>query len=328
MAAARPLAALFAANTGGHLLELLALSDRLPLPPFAEALWVTFDEPQSRSLLAGREVLYVRHAGPRQAGPATVNALHAAALLGRRRFTHAFSTGSSIALSFLPLAALSGAEAHYIESATRLAGPSLTGRILQGTPGVRLSCQSELWAGRRWHYAGSVFDGFAAEPGPSQPFRRAVVTVGSLERFGFRRLVERLQQLLPPGTEVLWQTGATDVTGLGLSDARRAIPAHELQVALTEADVVMGHAGVGTALTAFSAGKLPVLVPREAVHGEHVDDHQAEIGAELQRRGLAVVRRVEELTLADLQAAAGGRVGRADDPEPIDLARGWSRRHR
>ena len=56
-----------------------------------------------------------------------------------------------------------------------------------------------------------------------------------------------------------------------------------------------------------------MLLPRRAEHGEHVDDHQAEIAATLDERGLVTVRFPEDLTREDLQCAADRLViSRAD----------------
>ncbi|MBC7550376.1 MAG: hypothetical protein H7269_05680 [Cellulomonas sp.] len=69
------------------------------------------------------------------------------------------------------------------------------------------------------------------------------------------------------------------------------MPADQLALAISEADVVICHAGTGAALTALEHGHRPVLVPRRAVHHERVDDHQLQIAHELNRRGLAVALR-------------------------------------
>src|SRR4029078_6929114 len=142
----------------------------------------------------------------------------------------------------------------------------------------------------RWNYRGSVFDSFTAEgQGDEAPetLARVVVTLGRYRGCGFLRLVERLLEVLPPDAEVLWQTGDTDASGLGI-DGHYAIPERELIDAMREADVVVAHAGVGTALAALEVGKCPVLVPRRLAHGEHVDDHQTQIAEALARRGRAV----------------------------------------
>ena len=77
---------------------------------------------------------------------------------------------------------------------------------------------------------------------------------------------------------------------------------------MREADVVVAHAGVGTALAALEVGKCPVLVPRRLAHGEHVDDHQVQIASELGESRPRGVGRRRPLRLEDLLTAAAGSV--------------------
>lgn len=293
---------LLAASGGGHLTQLTRLVDRLPWST-DDRVWCTVDTPQSRSLLAGEDVLFVPSADPRDARAALVNARRIRRLLDGGAFTHAVSTGASLAVSALPLARRAGARCYYVESAARVQGPSLSGRLLTPFRRVRCYTQHRRWARRRWAYAGSVFDAFAAGPVAPPRLDRVVVSLGTQGDYGFRRLVERLVAVLPPSADVLWQTGATDVADLSI-DARRAVPAHELEAALREADLVIAHAGVGTALSSLEAGRHPVLVPRRAAHREHVDDHQVQIAHELERRGLATRAEVDELDLPLLLEAS------------------------
>ncbi|HEX7290208.1 MAG TPA: glycosyltransferase [Conexibacter sp.] len=311
---------LLVASTGGHLSQLHALAPRIPDADPADRTWVTFDTPQSRSLLAGEDVVFVRYTAPRDWRSIARNLAPAWRLLGDGRFGHVISTGSGIALTFLPLARAKGLPTTYVESAARSEGPSMTGRLLARVPGVRLGTQYHAWADERWRYVGSVLDGWAPAErvaGEAAPIRRVVVTLGTIP-YDFRRLVERLLALLPPAAEVTWQTGATDVAGLPIA-ARAQMPGDELEAAIRAADVVVAHAGTGSALAVLGAGKCPLLVPRERAHGEHVDDHQRQIASELAGRGLALHRSVEQLTLADLQAAAAARIVRVPPP-PLRLS--------
>jgi UDP-N-acetylglucosamine transferase subunit ALG13 len=159
--------------------------------------------------------------------------------------------------------------------------------------------------------------------GPRKAFggaiRRAVVTVGTMQRYPFRRLIERALQVLPTDAEVLWQTGCTDVSDLPI-EAHRQLPAPELQQAMREADVVIAHAGCGSSVGALEAGKMPILVSRLRAHGENVDDHQLLIARELHRRGLALMRSVEELSAEDLRLAAEGSVCADSRAVPFQLA--------
>jgi UDP-N-acetylglucosamine--N-acetylmuramyl-(pentapeptide) pyrophosphoryl-undecaprenol N-acetylglucosamine transferase len=195
----------------------------------------------------------------------------------------------------------------------------LTGSILSRTPGVRLFTQYEQWADRKWQYAGSVFDGFEAAPGdePRRP-ERVVVTLGTID-FGFPRLLRRLVDIIPPDVSVLWQVGGTNPQGLPI-DAVASLSSEALDEEMRRADVVVAHAGIGSALAALDAGRCPILVPREHAHGEHIDDHQRQIATELELRGLAIQRPPESLAWADLERAAGLTVRARRDVPRLRLA--------
>jgi UDP-N-acetylglucosamine--N-acetylmuramyl-(pentapeptide) pyrophosphoryl-undecaprenol N-acetylglucosamine transferase len=299
---------LLVASEGGHLAQLYLLSERLG--PAADLVWITFDTPQSQSLLADQEVYFAPFAGSRDLVGTARAALWARDFLRAHHFDTVVSTGASIALAVLPLAARAGADCHYFESATRTDGPSLTGRLLTPFRSIRLYTQYEHWADRRWTYRMSIFDGFrplpVAHPAPPQ---RVVVSLGMHKGFGFRRLLERLVLIIPDGTEVLWQVGHTDASGLGI-DARMSLPVAELSRAMAESDVVITHAGVGSALSALEAAKCPVFVPRRKRFKEHVDDHQALLARELDRRGLALAAEADELQWDVIVSAAAWRIAR------------------
>lgn len=298
---------LLTASTGGHLAQLHRLRRHLPLQG-AEVLWVTFDTPQSRSLLEGERVHYLRYTAPRDWRGVLANSRQVPGLVRRHRVQRAYSTGSAIALSVLPVASRLGVRCHYIESAARSTGPSVTGRVLAAVPGVSTYTQYDAWASRRWTRSVSVFDDFGSTAvAGDEPVRKVVVMLGTIGGYSFHALVRRLQQLLPPDVEVLWQTGETDTSGLGI-DARPELPHRELMQAVRDADVVVCHSGIGSALDVLDAGKLPVMVPRRAARDEHVDDHQVLIAQELHQRGLALHRELDDLSWQDLRAVSGRTV--------------------
>ncbi len=102
-----------------------------------------------------------------------------------------------------------------------------------------------------------MLDGYVAHtrPAPSGPLK-VVVTLGLMEEFGFRRMVERMIEILPEGAEVVWQTGVTEVGDLPI-EAHAFMPEHELRAAIEAADVVVSHAGVGTAWLALTRAGCP-----------------------------------------------------------------------
>jgi UDP-N-acetylglucosamine--N-acetylmuramyl-(pentapeptide) pyrophosphoryl-undecaprenol N-acetylglucosamine transferase len=309
--------ALLVASSGGHLAELHDLAPRLGV---GDRRWVTFDSPQSRSLLAGEDVVFVPPATSRDLVGAVKDLLVARRMFGRRRYDRVISTGAGVAMSFFLPATAAGLECTYIESATRTRGPSLTGRMAARMPRARLYTQHPSWADDTWRYGGSIFDAFGAEPvaGP-RPVRKVVVSLGTHDRYRFPRLLTRLVEILPPAIDVLWQVGAT-VIGKMPAGARNQVPSAELHQAMREADVVIAHAGVGSALAAMQAGRRALLVPRRRAHGEHVDDHQVEMARELSRRDLVIAREAAEITLADLGEAAAWTVRASPVVMPFRLS--------
>jgi UDP-N-acetylglucosamine--N-acetylmuramyl-(pentapeptide) pyrophosphoryl-undecaprenol N-acetylglucosamine transferase len=311
---------LLAASNGGHLKQLHRLRPRFQgvSGPFE---WITFDTAQARSLLEGETVHYVPFIGGRDPASVARNFPHARRILSETGAEALVSTGSAIALPYFSVGRMRGRRCHWIESAARMEGPSLTGRMVSRIPGVTLYAQYRSWAGGRWNFRGAVFDSFASVEAASTDapgIRKAVVTLGTYKGTPFTRIVRRLLEILPPEVEVLWQTGATDVTELGIEGVY-ALPERELSEAMDEADVVITHAGVGTALAALEVGKCPVMAPRLATFGEAVDDHQVQIADQLSQRGLAVTVNADALTLDDLLEAASKRVGAPADPPAFEL---------
>jgi UDP-N-acetylglucosamine transferase subunit ALG13 len=309
---------LLVCSGGGHLKQLHALAERLGIPR-DDQVWVTFKNGLSQSLLADRAVVYVPFAAPRDAVNIMKIRLAAQLMLSNNDFELAISTGSSPAVAVLPVAARRGAAAHYIESAARAAGPSMSGRLVARNRRITTYTQYPVWANDRWNYQGSIFDSYRpnATVHESPTPRKAVVSVGTQEGYGFSRLYDNLAPLLRDFDEVLWQTGPQDVSRWGIP-GRISVPHHELSAAVAEADVVIAHSGTGAALTALENGKHPVLVPRLAKFKEHVDDHQVQIAAELSRRGLATMSHAEDLSF-DVLAEAAARTTLTVTPPRFEL---------
>ena len=67
----------------------------------------------------------------------------------------------------------------------------------------------------------------------------------------------------------------------------------EMRGLLSEATAVVCHGGPGTIMEARRAGLIPVVVPRQAGRGEHVDDHQPAFAARLAAAGEILVPKDE-----------------------------------
>lgn len=104
---------------------------------------------------------------------------------------------------------------------------------------------------------------------------------------GFPRMLNAIQTLGQRG-ELVVQYGY----GSPPTNATRAeafFPFAEMMELFTRAEKVITHAGVGSILLASRAGHVPVILPRVARLGEHVDDHQVELARALESRNSVLV---------------------------------------
>lgn len=83
----------------------------------------------------------------------------------------------------------------------------------------------------------------------------------------------------------------------------------ELVSTMAKAESVVCHAGVGTIMTALKNGHTAVVIPRQASHNEHVDDHQMDIATRFAERALVrcVTTEADLAPLLVLRSADGYR---------------------
>ena len=118
---------LLVCSSGGHLLQLSSLADAWS--GYSRA-WVTNDQSDARSLLAGEDAAFLP--GPFSRSPTAFLRNLAAALrcLPRIRPAVLITTGADIAVPFAWVGRLFGARVVYVESLTRLDDLSLSGRLI------------------------------------------------------------------------------------------------------------------------------------------------------------------------------------------------------
>jgi UDP-N-acetylglucosamine transferase subunit ALG13 len=103
----------------------------------------------------------------------------------------------------------------------------------------------------------------------------------------FPRALDLVEPLARGGEDLVIQYGSTPP----MPEMPNAVwiefmPYDDVVDAMAKVDSVICHAGVGTIMTALKAGHTPVVIPRQAQHGEHVDDHQLDIATRFAERGL------------------------------------------
>lgn len=279
---------LWVASSGGHVAQAHRI-ERI-LGANDDSRWVTFDVPQTRSLLRERRVDFVDYVAPRDFKGALRAARRVRDIERSEDFDFVVSTGSAIALFALPAVAVRGSTpTYYVESLARSTGPSLTGRIMRYAPHVVTYTQYKTWSSNIWKYTGTILDSYNAEHVEVTEERplRVFVTLGTIRPYRFDRFVDAVKNILRPEDRVVWQVGVTardDLPG----EVHHSIPGPEMERLVAESDVVITHSGVGSILASFEHGKMPVIAVREGSHGEHVDDHQKYIAEVVESRGIAV----------------------------------------
>ncbi len=298
------------ASPGGHLDELRIMVDLLDLDT-SDLFWVTGRTPQTESLLEGMAVEWIPRVGSGEIRKAALGLPAALRLHRRVRPDLLVSTGALFSSPHLVAATLLGCTTWFIDSATRVKGPSRTGAFAARFTRAELFVQGDGWGDPRWTRVPSVFDAFEVGPTPVPvglgDLHTATVSLGT-ELWPFRRAVDAVLGLLGD-LDITWQTGATEVVHDGGLLAQWQ-PATQLHRSFGASDVVITHAGVGSVLSVLSQGRVPVILPRLSTHAEMIDDHQVEFAEMIAELGLAVVVDPDDLTADHVVRAANLRAQR------------------
>jgi UDP-N-acetylglucosamine:LPS N-acetylglucosamine transferase len=119
--------ALLVASAGGHLQQLVWMA---PWWRSHDRVWVTFDTPDARGMLAGERIVPAAHPTNRAPGNALRNLQLARRVLADERPDVVVSTGAGVAVPFLLAARAAGVATVFVEPYDRVDGPSLTGRLV------------------------------------------------------------------------------------------------------------------------------------------------------------------------------------------------------
>lgn len=132
------------------------------------------------------------------------------------------------------------------------------------------------------------------------------VTVGTHEQ-PFNRLIKKVDELVADGTitePVVMQTGFSTYVPKHC-EWHKMLSYDEMKRYIDEARIVITHGGPASFIEVLQAGKIPVVVPRLAEFGEHVNDHQEEFAQVVNKRygNIIVIENVSELarTLLDYE---------------------------
>lgn len=116
------------------------------------------------------------------------------------------------------------------------------------------------------------------------------VTVGT-QKFPFTRLIRTMDGLAGRGVlgeDVCMQIGTSEWTPRHCS-FDKYYPKDVMAQKIRDCSLLVTHSGVGTIVSACTAGKRVLVVPRLKEYGEHVDDNQLEIANAFEAKGMVVV---------------------------------------
>jgi beta-1,4-N-acetylglucosaminyltransferase len=114
-------------SAGGHLLQMHLLREAWK---GLRCAWVTHDAEDARSILAGEDVVYAYGPTTRNVVNLIKNLVLAWRLLASFQPRVIVTTGAGVAVPFAWIARLRGIRVVYIESLTRIDGPSLSCRLI------------------------------------------------------------------------------------------------------------------------------------------------------------------------------------------------------
>lgn len=104
------------------------------------------------------------------------------------------------------------------------------------------------------------------------------VTLGS-QKFQFNRLLQAVDELVKNKVikeKVFAQVGYSDYVPKNF-EYKKFLDREEFDNYMEESHLVITHSGTGAIMGAVNHGKKVIAIPRNAMYGEHVDDHQLQI---------------------------------------------------
>lgn len=113
------------------------------------------------------------------------------------------------------------------------------------------------------------------------------IILGS-QKFQFNRLLKAVDDLIERGIlgeDVFAQIGYSDYLPKYFK-YKKFLDREEFLQIEAKADIVITHGGTGSIIEAVKKGKKVIAVPRLAIYGEHVDNHQIQLIEQFKKQNL------------------------------------------
>jgi len=133
------------------------------------------------------------------------------------------------------------------------------------------------------------------------------VTVGNATQ-PFERLLRAVEAVTPHLPRPIVVQGGVGSAFHPAWEMHEFLPMEIFERLVAASSVLITHAGAGSVIHAIRAGKRPIVMPRRALLGEHVDGHQLEFAEALGAAGkVVVVEDAESLRKAVTEASPQGQ---------------------
>jgi len=280
----------FAANSGGHLNQLLQLDE------FANRYTYFFvtDRNQFSEELAQREKVYfvekfiVKECVKKLNFFKPIRNLWQSFLIIKREQPDIIvTTGAGTAFGSCIAGGLLRKKIIFIESIARVGEPSTFGKIISPiASAVFVQWENMLKYYKKAIYTGAIFN-FDKVFVDIQDNKRIFVTTGTY-KLQFNRVLIELDRLKETGgldQEVVAQTGISTYQPKHFETFDFA-PQEKIHELVDLSGIIICHGGSGSIMDSLIRGKKVIAVPRLKVFDEFFDDHQLQIVQELERLGV------------------------------------------
>lgn len=132
-----------------------------------------------------------------------------------------------------------------------------------------------------------------------------LMTVGT-QKFPFDRLLKKIDSLIEQEIikdEVVAQIGYSDYRPVHYSYVD-FIPEEKFDILIQRSDILLTHGGIGTITKGLFLKKKVIIIPRMKDFGEHIDNHQIEIGERFAEMGYALFCKNIEMISDTLEEAS------------------------
>lgn len=284
---------IFAASTGGHLVELEQLSEMFGR---YESMLVTERDEFSESLAKKYDIqtqFLEKDINSNLLGKISINIRN---LLCCIKLTRSFrpeiviSTGASSSILMCWAAKIfTRSKVIYIETAANISSSTSSGFLAYAVANLFIVQYKELIkVYPKAVYGGTIFN---VDSETSKTKKHILVLLGT-QKNPFVRPLNQLEKL-ELKDDIIVQAGHTKFD----SEKMKILPIisqQEYDKLNKEAEIVITHAGVGSIIQALKLGKPTIVIPRRKKYGEHLNNHQQQIANYYADKGYVI--KIEEMS--------------------------------